>query len=68
MTALAQGSKGRDARKLTALREKFIMLSHADREANLPPAFRAGSVLEDTTADQVRPSAVTAFPVLMRGP
>ena len=43
---LAQGSKGRDARELMRLREKFIMLSHADREANLPPEFRAGSVID----------------------
>ena len=43
---LAQGSKGRDARELMRLREKFIMLSHADRETNLPPEFRAGSVTD----------------------
>ncbi len=51
---LAQGSKGRDARELMRLREKFIMLSHADREANLPPEFRAGSVIDGIEAPEVR--------------
>ncbi len=51
---LAQGSKGRDARELMRLREKFIMLSHADREANLPPEFRAGSVIDAIDVPEVR--------------
>lgn len=46
---LSQGSKGRDARALMRLREQFIMLSHADREANLPPAFRAGAIMDGQT-------------------
>ena len=57
---LAQGSKGRDARELMRLREKFIMLSHADREANLPPEFRAGSV----TDGQENPVLVRVMPPL----
>eukprot|EP01043_Picozoa_sp_COSAG02_P023283 COSAG02_NODE_1239_length_13713_cov_37.434259_7_plen_199_part_00 len=50
---LAQGSKGRDARELMRLREKFIMLSHADRETKLPPEVRAGSVIDGIEAPEV---------------
>lgn len=39
VTTLSQGSKGRDARALMQLREKFIMLSHADRCASNPTLF-----------------------------
>ena len=40
---IMEGPKGRDQTALMQLRARFIMLSHADREAGLPPEFRAGA-------------------------